>query len=91
MLGMEKMVMDMLGIDPEELKAQIATVKAQGEHVVSTIVQNQNVTIEGLRLMMHRQIRIEKMLECLLRDKGLEIPTIEDNANVGRIGNGSEH
>lgn len=84
MLGFESMFKEMLGFDVEEIKARMEQAGAEAKQTVTAILNNQNVTIEGMRLILHKQTRIEKMLEGIMEKNGLEIPPKETDAN-GRI------
>lgn len=68
--GMEDMLKTMLGVDPEEIKSQVS--QAVIEAKVQIEAHNNHMNYQT-----HKLIRIEKMLECIMRDRQLTLE--EDN------------
>lgn len=75
MFGMDMMIKEMLGISPDELKVQVSQAMQQAQGKIESYDSQ-------LRIISHRQVRIEKMLEKLLAIQGEDLPpTIEDMQN----------
>lgn len=79
--GMADMLTNMLGISPEELQAQaqnaiaqMQAAKDEAEKVARIIVNNQNI-------IYHKLMRVEKMMESILRERGIELPNDEASEN----------
>lgn len=60
MFGMEQMMKEMLGIDPSEIKEQVAQAVQQANEVITEFRDREN-------LILHKLTRVEGMLEILVK------------------------
>lgn len=87
MLGFENMLKDMIGINPAELRQMMENATAQGQQIVNTLLQQNSAILTNQQVIHHKQLRIEKMLESIMRERGLEIPNEEINDGPKQLPN----
>lgn len=78
MFGMDMMIKEMLGISPEELKAQVAQSMQQAQAKIEAYDLQ-------LSLISHKVTRIEKLLDAIARNNGVVIDKEDEVNGPGKL------
>lgn len=76
MMGMEMMLKNVLGIDPEELKEQAIILKAQADQ----LVENAQQRLTGLEMRIDQIGKNQVILHAMLAELLTRIPAVESTA-----------